>query len=65
MDSTPEMAALSFPFCYMLYLIKTREDLEKLTELLSLQDQVKALGFQNKLGIQNLHDSMKKNLNRH
>ena len=34
----------------MLYSIKDREDLENLNELVSLQDQVKVVRLQNKLG---------------
>ena len=37
----------------MLYSIKNREDLEKLKELFTLQNQVKAVRFQDKLGKQN------------
>ena len=44
----------------MLYSIKDREDLEKLNELVSLQDQVKAVRLQDKLGKQNFHEDMKK-----
>ena len=44
----------------MLYSIKDREDLEKLNELASLQDQMKAIRLQDKLGKQNLHEDMKK-----
>ena len=44
----------------MLYSIKDREDLENLNKLASLQDQVKALRFQDKLGKQNFHEDMKK-----
>ena len=40
--------------------IKDREDLEKLNELVSLQDQVKAVRLQDKLGEQNFHENMKK-----
>ena len=47
----------------MLYAIKDREDLEKLNELVSLQDQVKAVRLQEKLGEQNFHEDMKKFLN--
>ena len=42
----------------MLYSI--REDLENLNELASLQDQVKAVRLQDKLGKQNFHEEMKK-----
>ena len=44
----------------MLFPIKDREDLEKLNELVSLQDQVKAVRLQDKLGKQNFHEDMKK-----
>ena len=44
----------------MLYSIKNREDLEKLKELVSLQDQVKAVRLQDKLGKQNVHEDVKK-----
>ena len=44
----------------MLYSIKDREDLENLNELSSLQDQVKAVRLQDKLGKQNFHEDMKK-----
>ena len=37
----------------MLYSIKDREDLENLNELVSLQDQVKVVKLQDKLGKQN------------
>ena len=44
----------------MLYSIKNREDLENLNELVSLQDQVKVVKSQDKLGKQNFHEDMKK-----
>ena len=44
----------------MLFAINNREDLENLNKLVSLQDQVKALRLQNKLGKQNFHEDMKK-----
>ena len=44
----------------MLYSIKDREDLDKLKELASLQDQVKVVRLQDKLGKQNFHEDMKK-----
>ena len=44
----------------MLYSIKDREDLEKLEELVSLQNQVKVGKLQDKLGEQNFHEDMKK-----
>ena len=43
----------------MLFTIKDREDLEKLNELVSLQDQVKAVRLQDKLGKQNFHEDVK------
>ena len=43
----------------MLYSNKDREDLEKLNELASLQDQVKVVQLQDKLGKQNFHEDMK------
>ena len=47
----------------MLFPIKDREDIEKLEELASLQDQVKVVKLQDKLGKQNFHEDMKKYLN--
>ena len=44
----------------MLYSIRDREDLENLNELVSLQDQVKTVKLQDKLGKQNFHEDMKK-----
>ena len=44
----------------MLYSIKNREDLENLNELVSLQDQVKTVRLQDKLGKQNFLEDMKK-----
>ena len=44
----------------MLYSVKNREDLENLNELVSLQDQVKTVSLQDKLGKQNFHEDMKK-----
>ena len=44
----------------MLYSIKDREDLENLNELASLQDQVKAIRLQDKLGKQNFQEDMNK-----
>ena len=44
----------------MLYSIKDREDLENLNELVSLQEQVKVVKLQDKLGEQNFHEDMKK-----
>ena len=45
----------------MLYSIENRDDLEKLDELISLQNQKKALRLQNELEKQNFHENMKKN----
>ena len=44
----------------MLYSIKNREDLENLNELVSLQNQVKVVKLQDKLGEQNFHEDLKK-----
>ena len=44
----------------MLFPIKNREDLEKLNELVSLQNQVKSVRLQDKLRKQNFHEDMKK-----
>ena len=44
----------------MLYSIKDRGDLEKLNELASLENQVKVVKLQDKLGKQNFHEDMKK-----
>ena len=44
----------------MLYSIKDRGDLENLEELVSLENQVKAVRLQDKLGKQNFHEGMKK-----
>ena len=44
----------------MLYSIKDREDLENLNELVWLQDQVKVVKLQDKLGEQNFHENIKK-----
>ena len=44
----------------MLYSIKDRENLENWNELASLQDQVKAVRLQDKLGKQNFHEDMEK-----
>ena len=43
-----------------MYAIKNNDDLENLNELASLQDQVKAVRLQDKLGKQNFHEDMKK-----
>ena len=44
----------------MMFAINNREDLDKLEELASLQDQVKVVKLQDKLGKQNFHEDMKK-----
>ena len=44
----------------MLYLIKNGDDLEKLNELVSLQNQIGELRLQDKIGKENLHEHMKK-----
>ena len=44
----------------MLFPINNREDLQKLNELALLQDQVKVVKLQDKLGNQNFHEDMKK-----
>ena len=44
----------------MLYSIEDRKDLEELNELALLQDQVKVVKLQDKLGKQNFHEDMKK-----
>ena len=44
----------------MLYSIKDREDLENLEELVALENQVKVVRLQDKLGKQNFHEDMKK-----
>ena len=44
----------------MLFPIKNREDLEKLIELVSLQDQIKTVKLQDKLGEQNYHQKSEK-----
>ena len=44
----------------MLYSIKNREDLAELDKLISLQNQVKALRLEFKLGNQNFHEDLKK-----
>ena len=44
----------------MLYAIKNRDDLENLEELASLENQVKVVKLQDKLGKQNFHEDMKK-----
>ena len=44
----------------MLYPINNREDLQKLDEAVSLQNQVRAVRLQDKLGDQNYHEEAKK-----
>ena len=44
----------------MLFPIKNVEDLQNLNELVSLQNQVKVVKLQDKLGEQNFHEDMKK-----
>ena len=44
----------------MMFAINNREDLENLNELVSLQNQVKVVRLQNKLGEQNFHEDMTK-----
>ena len=44
----------------MLYAVKNVDDLENLNELTSLQDQVKTVRLQDKLGKQNFREDMKK-----
>ena len=44
----------------MMFPIKDREDLENLNELVSLQDQVKFVRLEDKLGKQNFHEDMTK-----
>ena len=44
----------------MFYSIKDGEDLENLEELVSVQNQVKVVRLQDKLGKQNFHEDMKK-----
>ena len=44
----------------MLFPIKNREDLENFNELVSLQNQVKPVRLQDKLGRQNFHECLKK-----
>ena len=44
----------------MLYSIKDRDDLKELNELVSLQNQVKVVRLQDKLGEQNFHENIKK-----
>ena len=44
----------------MLYPINNREDLKKLDEAVSLQNQVQEVRLQDKLGEQNYHEDTKK-----
>ena len=44
----------------MLYSVKSTEELEKLNELVSLQNQEKVDRLQDKLGKQDFHEDMKK-----
>ena len=44
----------------MLYAIKNNDDLENLNDLVSLENQVKIVRLQDKLGKQNFHEDMKK-----
>ena len=44
----------------MMFAINNREDLDKLEELATLQDQVKVVRLQDKLGEQNFHEDLKK-----
>ena len=44
----------------MMFPIRNVEDLKELNELVSLQDEVKAVRLQDKLGKQNFHEDMKK-----
>ena len=44
----------------MMFAINNREDLDKLNEAVSLQNEVKVVRLQNKLGEQNFHEDMKK-----
>ena len=46
----------------MLFPIKNSEDLKILNELVSLQDQVKVVKLQDKLGEQNFHEDIKKSI---
>ena len=44
----------------MLYSFKNREVLENMKELVSLENQVKAVRLKDKLGEENFHEDMKK-----
>ena len=46
----------------MLYPIYNREDLQKLDEAVSLQNQVNEVRLQDKLGEKNYHEDSKKNI---
>ena len=46
----------------MLYSFKDREGLQKLEESVSLQNQIKLVRLQDKLGEQNVHENMKKKI---
>ena len=43
----------------MLYAIENNDNLKKLNELVTLQNQVKAVRLQDELGNENFHDDMK------
>ena len=47
----------------MFYAIKNVDDLENSKYLASLQNQVKVVRLQDKLGKQNFHEDMKKSMN--
>ena len=47
----------------MLYPIGNVEDLQKLNETVSSENQVKVVRLQDKLGKQNFHEDIKKSLN--
>ena len=49
-----------FDCFYMLYATKNNDDLENLKELVSLENQVKVVRLQDKLGKQMFHEDMKK-----
>ena len=44
----------------MLYSNKAREDLQKLNKLVSLKNQVKVVGVQDRLDKQNFHEDIRK-----
>ena len=58
LEATPQTKP--FQIFQMLYSNKDREDLKNLEELVSLQDQVKVVRLQDKIGKQNFHEDMKK-----